>query len=161
MRDSEYSKLLTFKHQQGFLVPENNEARSLVDSLHHNEIVHFKEIKERNISFHRGYFKLIAYIWDWCTPKFKQQVPKKHFYNWLKVLLGEYSVVFEFKDGKTLMEYKSISFGRMSQKSFENYVRQQLPMIYEEVIHRMYDIDKASMIIENIEEEFKELLSRL
>jgi len=47
-------------------------------------------------------------------------VPSKYFYRWLQHLQGNYKVVFEFKDGTKLIEYESISFGRMSQKTFQD-----------------------------------------
>ncbi len=71
-------------------------------------------------------------------------------------MTGSYKVIFEFKDGTKFIEYQSIAFGRMSQKSFEEYVRNQLPFIYGEVIQVLYK-DKATSdrVILAIEDEYQ------
>ena len=95
------------------------------------------------------------------TLAFQNAVKRNNFYIFVKHIQAKYDVLFEFKDGTKMLQYHSISFGRMSQKTFENYVREQLPIIYEEVIHGLYDEDRANDIIENIENEFEIYLSKL
>ena len=71
-------------------------------------------------------------------------------------------VVDNLKDGTKFIEYRSISFGRMTQKTFEAYVREQLPFIYGEVIQVLYpDKETSDRIIAAIEDEFKKFLAKL
>jgi hypothetical protein len=89
------------------------------------------------------------------------EVPEKYFYKFLKIYEKEYKLIYEFKDGDKLIEVDSIAFGNMSQKRFENYVRDQLPKIYDRVIYRLFQLDEAAAIIENIEVEFEKYLNNL
>lgn len=149
---------MQFEHQQGLFKPVSTEAVNFASSLKHKEIVYFEEKKDRDLRFHRAYFALINYIYSWLPANFKIEVPEKDFYKWLKILLKQYSVIYTFKDGRQLIEIESISFGRMSQKTFVNYVRDQLPLIYENVIRALFSEEEANAIIEAIEIEFEKFL---
>lgn len=74
---------------------------------------------------------------------------------------GEFEEVFEFRDGKKMIEYKSISFGNMNQQQFKEYVSLQLPIIYEDLIMQIYKADQATLVIESIEKEYEKFLSKL
>ena len=63
------------------------------------------------------------------------------------------------KDQET--DLLKFSFGRMSQKSFEDYIREQLPWIYTEVIGVYFEGDILNGIIDTIEDEYKKFLSKL
>ena len=152
---------MQFEHQQGLFKPVSTEAVNFASSLRHKEIVYFEERKDRDLKFHAAYFALLNYIYSWLPANFKTEIPEVEFYKWLKVLLGNYTVIYTFKDGRQLIGIDSISFGRMSQKTFENYVREQLPLIYENVIYKLFPEDKAKAIIENIEIEFEKFLISL
>ena len=93
--------------------------------------------------------------------KFKDAVPKDKFYLWLKHLKGQYEVLFEFQDGTKLVEYESISFTKMDQIRFKEYVREQLPWIYTEVIGKQFEGAIYDGIIETIEEEYKKFMVKL
>ncbi len=161
MKDQDYTELPQFVKVYPNMTPVNRQAYDLLDLKGEGEIFYMKEVATRDLSFHRAYFLLINYIYDYLPKKFKNQVEREKFYKWLKHLKGEYKVLFEFKDGTKFIEYDSISFGRMDQTQFENYVREQLPFIYENVIYKMFDKDKYEMVIENIEDEFKKFLSKI
>lgn len=64
-------------------------------------------------------------------------------------------------DRTELIEYESISFGRMSEKKFEEYIRAQIPWIYSEVIGRFYQDDALDEKIKKIEEKFRKFFKRL
>ena len=60
-----------------------------------------------------------------------------------------------------MIEYHSVSFGKMSQKEFESYVSKQLPWIYENIIGAFFSSDTYSNIVATIEQEYKKFLSKL
>ena len=161
MNTDKYTTLMQFKHQQGLFKPVSTEAIEFTHSLKHDEIVYFEEKKDRDLIFHSSYFALLRYIYSWLPEKFKMEVPEKYFYKFLKIYEKEYKLIYEFKDGDKLIEVDSIAFGNMSQKRFENYVRDQLPKIYDRVIYRLFQLDEAAAIIENIEVEFEKYLNNL
>jgi len=104
---------------------------------------------------------LLAYIYDYLPNSFKKKVAKDKFYVFLKHLKGNYEVLFEFKDGSKMIEYESISFGRMSQKTFESFVRDQLPFIYENVLGAFFEGDIYDAVVKNIEMEYEKFLAQL
>lgn len=191
MKDSEYKDLYEFAIDNSGLVPANENADELLVQCVRGEVVTFKEVSDRQIAFHRAYFSLLGYIYDYMPNKFKVEIPKKIFYQFVKHLKRDYDIKYEFKDdekyhaildyclyvekieiskakriakkfGKIAMiEYESISFGRMDQKKFEAFVSKQLPFIYSHIIGKFFDGEKYDNIIYNIENDFKKLLGQL
>ena len=161
MTDSDYNNILEFANAGGGLLPANQMANDLIEQSSKGEIMSFLEVTARDLKFHRCYMSLLGFIYDYLPQKFQKKVPKKNFYQFVKHLKGDYDVVFTFSDGSQLVEYKSIAFGRMSQKTFEAYIRETLPYIYEKIIFKLFDEQIAKNIIETIEEEYKKFLSKL
>ena len=161
MTDKDYHKLMDFAYMGGGMIPVSQNAIELCEQSDKGEILSFYECTSRDLKFHSCYFSLLGFIYDYLPGSFKTKVKKDNFYKFLKHLKGEYEVLFEFTDGTKLVEYDSIAFGRMSQKTFENYIREQLPYIYENVVGKFFKGDIYNGIIETIEEEYKKFLSKL
>jgi hypothetical protein len=161
MKKSDYDKLTEWTNVGGGLVPYNDNAKELIEQSSRGEIFAFDNKTYRDLKFHRCYFSLLNFIYDYLPSKFKETIPESRFYYFLKHLKGEYEVIFTFKDGTTMVEYESISFGRMDQNRFKEYIREQLPWIYENVIGLYYKGDMYTGIIQTIEEEYKKFLSKL
>ena len=161
MKDSEYFKLIQLANVGGGFIPANDNANELLEQSHKGEILSFKEITARDIRFHRCYFALIRFIYDYLPLKFRKAVPEDKFYIFIKHLKGEYQVLFEFKDGTKMVEYESISFGNMSQKRFEAFIREQLPFIYENVLASFFEGQMYDGIVKTIEAEFERFLAKL
>lgn len=161
MKDKNFQELAQFVKVYPNIVPVNRQAYDLLDLKGEGEMLYMKEIAKRDLKFHRCYFALLNYIYSYLPDVFRNSVSEDKFYIWLKHLKKEYKVLFKFQDGTKLVEYDSISFGRMNQTQFEDYIRNQLPFIYENVIHPLYSNDKHKMVIDNIEDEFKKFLSKI
>ena len=161
MTDTTYNDLHEFVMQGSGWIPSNQNAIELMEQTSPGEVQLFKEVTGRDISFHRCYFKLLRYIWEFMPNKFKRKVQSAKFYLWLKHLKGQYDIAFEFADGTKLIEYHSVAFGKMSQMEFETHVREQLPFIFENVIGLAYSGNKYDDILYKIEEKFDSFLSQL
>jgi hypothetical protein len=161
MTDKDYDRLMEWVNVGGGLTPQNDNAIELLEQSTRGEILTFLEVTDRDLNFHRAYMSLLGFIYDYLPPNFKKAVKKNNFYRWLKHLKGQYQVLFEFQDGTKLVEYDSIAFGRMSQKSFESYIREQLPWIYSEVIGKFFTGKIYDGIIETIENEYQKFLAKL
>ena len=161
MTQGDYKKLLEFTYVGGGFIPYNEAAKEYTEQCVKGEVVSYKEATQRDISFHRCYFSLLNYIWKYLPKSFKNKIPESDFYKWLKHLKGEYEIKYTFKDGTKMVEYTSISFGRMSQKEFKDYVKNQLPYIYENVIGAFFEGDIYDGIIENIENEYERFMVKL
>jgi hypothetical protein len=163
MRDSDYERLVEFTNEgTGCLVPFNDKAHDLTDVSKKGEIITFLEMTDRSLSFHRCYFSLMNYIYDQLPNRFHQRIKQKHFYKYLKQLRGEFDIVVQYEH-IVIVEYYSISFTRMSQYQFENYIREILPWIYLKVIGKYYKVGgwRYNRKIESIESEYQKFLSKL
>lgn len=161
MKDKDFDKLIDLAYMGGGWIPVNDNANELSEQSVKGQIHSFIECTERDLKFHRCYMSLLGFIYDYLPEKFKKQVHKGDFYQWLKHLQGKYKVLYKFADGTTFVEYESIAFGKMSQERFKNYIREQLPFIYTNVIGEFYDGEIYDNIIATIEEEYSKFLSKL
>jgi hypothetical protein len=161
MNQKDYDRMIELVNVGGGWTPANTNAEELLDQCGKGEIITLLEVGARDLKFHRCYFSLLAFIYDYLPLSFKKAVPKNKFYLWLKHLKGEYNVIFTFKDGTKLIEYDSIAFGSMSQKRFETYIKEQLPWIYENVIGTYFQGEIYNGIINTIETEFAKYLAKL
>jgi len=157
----DYLELIELSWNGSFFLPANVPAEELSERCTRGEVLTFKEITARDLNFHKCYFSLLSFIYAYLPNKFKEAVPEKYFYLFLKHIKGEYKVMFKFRDGTQMVEYESISFGKMSQKAFEKYVADQMPWIYENVVHAMFDDDTAKKIIDVVEDEYQNFLTSL
>jgi hypothetical protein len=161
MQDKEFYKLTEWVNVGGGLTPHNSNAIELLEQSSRGEILMLKELTDRDIRFHRCYFSLLNFIYGYMPPAFKKKIKPEKFYQFLKHLKGEYDVVMKFSDGSQLIEYNSIALGKMSQKTFEEYIRNQLPYIYTNVLGKYFEGQMLDGIIATIEEEYKKFLSKL
>lgn len=191
MTDKDYDKLIIIKYTGGGLwQPSNEAAFDLASASKIGDVSYFKLMTARDLNFHRCYFKLLRFIYGYMPDSFKRAVSRDGFYLWLKHLKKDYSLSFSFRDdtkisdildfcidiglsadaassiaeryGKTeLLEYDSISFGNKSQEQFVEYVKTQLPWIYENVLRKYYKDEVLNDIINTIEEEFEKFLQKL
>lgn len=161
MKDKDFYKVVEMVNMGGGCIPHNQNAIELIEQSTKGEVLSFLEVTQRDIKFHRAYFSLLSFIYDYLPAKFQKAIPKAKFYLFVKHLKGEYEVLFKFKDGTQMVEYDSISFGNMSQKRFESYVRSQLPFVYENVLGEFFEGEMLNGIISTIEDEFVKFLSKL
>lgn len=161
MTDKSFHRIIELGNVGGGFIPANPNATELLEQSRKGEVLSFLEVTNRDLKFHRCYFSLLGFIYDYLPGTFKNKVSKDNFYLFIKHLKGEYKVLFEFKDGTKMVEYDSIAFGKMSQKTFESYIREQLPFIYTEVIGAFFEGEMYNGIIDTIEEEYQKFLSKL
>ena len=161
MKDKDYYNLVEMVNVGGGFLPHNYNATELCDQSRKGEVLTFREVTNRDLRFHRCYFSLLNFIYEYMPENFRQTIPEDKFYQWLKHLKKEYKVVFKFADGTIMVEYDSISFVKMSQKQFETFIREQLPYIYENVLGKYFEGEILNGIIATIEEEYKKFLAKL
>lgn len=161
MTDNDFNELIELSYAGGGWIPVNGKARELAEAQRRGEICYFKNMTPRDLKLHRCYFSLLNFIYGYLPNNFQKAVPEKNFYKWLKHLKGEYEILFQFNDGTVLVEYESISFGRMNNHKFKEYVKNQLPFIYENVIGKFFEGEMYDSIIETIEIEYEKFMSKL
>ena len=157
MKDTD--KILEFKVAHGSaLIPVSQDAIDNVQQSKHDTIKVYKDVTPRDLRFHKGFFAMMNYIYQWLPSSFKNAVPQDKFYIAVKELRGDYTIINI--GSKQVKEYTSISFAMMNNSTFEDYVRELLPFIYDDIIRPLMP-DTVDMVIDNIEHEFRKLLSKL
>jgi len=81
---------------------------------------------------------------------------QNQMYNFLKVVQGKYKFAIKFK-GKEFYTIDSISFGRMSDDKFNDFVNEQITIIYTELLIPL----GMEYLLEQAEQEFKGLFKKL
>lgn len=161
MKDTDYNDRIELVNVGGGWMPANEPAEELLISTAKGELTTFQEVSARDLKFHKCYMLLLSYIYDYMPVNFRRKISKGNFYKWLKHIKGEYKECYTFKDGTKLIEYTSISFAKMTQHKFKEYVSEQLPYIYENVIGACYEGEMYQSIINDIEEKFKFYFNQL
>lgn len=157
MKQEEFLKLLSFSvHKSQVLIPNQEETTEWIEQKKEKQ-VYFKEIQARDLGLHKAYFLILGYIYDRLNIDFKKSIPKKNFYNYLKMLSNEYTLIFKFKDGREFIEWKSISFSNMNQTEFRKYFNNQLSVIYEELLIPL----EQDYLMDEIAKEFESILDKL
>lgn len=163
MKDHEYERLSEWINEgTGALLPHNSLAQELADTAKAGEIITMREMTDRDLRFHRCWFSLLNFIYDQLPKRFHKKLQRKYFYKYLKQLRGEFDIVVQY-DNIVIVEYYSLSFAKMTQIQFKNYIREILPWIYVKVIGRYYKQDgwRYKRKIALIENEYLKFLSKL
>lgn len=137
MKTKDFDKLLEFQNVGGGMTPVNDKSEEMLDQTKRGDILTFLEVTERDLKFHKAFFGLLDYIYDYLPPSFQRKVRKKDFYKYIQVLQGNFEIAFTLTKGSNkimLVNYDSVAFGNMSQKRFESFVRGVLPFIYERIL---------------------------
>lgn len=157
MKDTEFKELLAFKVVNGVLYPINNKANDFVFQQENNE-VYMVNKTPRDTAFHACYFLFCNWLWQQMPTKFKlERCPdRSQMYNYIKVIQGKYKLSMKFK-GIEFYEFESISFGRMSDSKFNEFVNEQISVIYTELLIPL----GLEHLQEQAEKEFKGLFNKL
>ena len=97
------------------------------------------EIKiARNVDFHRKYFALISYAWEFLNEQETERFrTKENFRKYVEVAAGHCDVIFH----PSLQEYveipKSISFGKMDNAEFSNLYQRVKDVIFSIIGNRV------------------------
>jgi len=161
MKDTDYENIIEVVNVANGFVPYNEKAVELNEQTKSNDMLCFKEITPRDINFHRAWFSLLNFIYDYLPKEFTNVVSSGKFYLWLKHLKGQYKVLYSFQDGTKMVQYESISFSNMTDPRFKEYIKEQLPYIYENVIGKFFKGTQYDDIIETIEQEYMKFLIKL
>ena len=97
------------------------------------------EIKvARNVDFHRKYFALVAYAWEFLNEKetatFKS---KDNFRKYLEISAGHCDVIFHPRLQEFVEIPKSISFGKMDNTAFSELYERVKDVIFSIVGNRV------------------------
>ena len=161
MKQIDFLKLIEIARVDNGFIPANSNAIKIHENLQEGEIAVFKTANSRDLKFHQNYFVFLNFIYDLLPQKFKKEVKKKNFYIFLKYAKNEIEILFTFKNGLQIIQPISISFSNFDELQFRNYIKDQLPFIYSEIIDKLFNEHEAKDVIELIENEFEKFFGVL
>ena len=105
----------------GFM-PFNDEARDFAAKCKLGEVVELKGVRVRNEKYHRLFFAILRLISDNSNP----HISEKAALHFAKIASGTGEVVTDSR-GETHFVPGSISFAKMDQAGFEQFVQSAIP----------------------------------
>jgi len=132
------------KQPNGTLMPAYDSDRELMSKIKIGAPVKLKLTRARNYKFHRKYFALVNFAFDYWEPTkiedaeskwLRHVTPEKNLDRFradLTILAGHHNAFFRV-DGSTRIEAKSISFGSMSEDEFEKLYSATIDVILKHI----------------------------
>lgn len=133
-------KTYVFYRNGDALMPADEQAKALVDSLAQGQGVTVSVRRSRNLAYHRRFFALLRLAFDYWEPgdafMFRGQKVAKDFERFREevlILAGHYRPVFRI-DGSVRLEAKSISFSSMDETEFRSVYRSVFDVLWNRIL---------------------------
>ena len=133
------------KLPNGSLVPASDADKELLDKIKSGQIVTLIYSRMRNYQFHKKWWALVSFAFDYWEPPeiepdpekkwMKSVTPEKsmeRFRKDLTIMAGYYDATYRV-DGSVRIEAKSISFGSMSEDEFEKLYSATVDVVLKHV----------------------------
>jgi hypothetical protein len=103
----------------------------------------------RNVDFHRKYFALISYAWEFLNEQETERFrTKENFRKYVEVAAGHCDVIFHPR----LQEYveipKSISFGKMDNAEFSDLYKRVKDVIFSLIGNRVSEQEFERLLLD-------------
>ena len=124
-----------FIKMNGVLYPASEGDREILTKIKSGEPVRMTLKRVRNYQFHKKWWALVNFAYDYWEPP-ENQVGEKNLDRFRKditILAGFYEQSIRL-DGETRTEAKSISFGSMSEDDFEILYSKTIDVILKYVL---------------------------
>ena len=103
----------------------------------------------RNVDFHRKYFALISYAWEFLneqeTATFKS---KDTFRKYLEISAGHCEVIYHPRLQEFVEIPKSISFGKMDNTAFDGLYRRVKDVIFSIIGERVSEVECERLLLD-------------
>ena len=103
----------------------------------------------RNVEFHRKYFALIAYAWEFLNEKEIQTFKSKdNFRKYLEVAAGHCEVIYHPRLQEFVEIPKSISFGSMDNTTFSDLYKRVKDVIFSIIGGRVSEKEFERLLLD-------------
>lgn len=103
----------------------------------------------RNVEFHRKYFALIAYAWEFLNEKEIQTFKNKdNFRKYLEVAAGHCEVIYHPRLQEFVEIPKSISFGSMDNTTFSDLYKRVKDVIFSIIGGRVSEKEFERLLLD-------------
>ena len=101
----------------------------------------------RNVDFHRKYFALISYAWEFLNEQETERFrTKENFRKYVEVAAGHCDVIFHPRLQEYIEIPKSISFGKMDNAKFSDLYKRVRDVIFSIIGNRVTQ-DQFEMLL--------------
>jgi len=131
------------KSPSGVLTPASDADKAEIDKLRSGQAVRVKFTRVRNLKFHRKWFALARFAYDYWEPTVKVKEARRalafeaernfdRFRKDLIILAGYYEAFYRI-DGTVRVEAKSIAFENMSEEEFEKLFSATIDVVLKHI----------------------------
>lgn len=120
-----------------YLIPAWDEDKEIFNKLSQGEIVEAKTLSQRNLQFHRKYFKLLQIAVSNMPEHLEKYYPTVDILR--QAIMFEIGAFETFTDlqGNIYRKAKSITFDKMEQEEFERIYRDTLDILLKYIFKDM------------------------
>ena len=135
----------------GALYPASENDQELLKKIKSGEPTKVKLTRVRNYEFHKKYFALLNFAYDYWEPA--TECAEKNFDRFRKdcIILAGFHDSYVRLDGSTRIEPKSVSFASMSEDEFEDLYTKTIDVIVKYVL-KNYSGDMLRSVMEQVED---------
>ena len=102
----------------------------------------------RNVEFHRKYFAMVAYAWEFLTEKEVETFKtKENFRKYLEISAGHCEVIYHPRLQEFVEVPKSISFGSMDNAAFSDLYERVKDVIFSIIGGRVSETEFERLLI--------------
>ena len=141
-------RLLVVNTPRG-LVPFGDDDYDQKKKLKVGEAYNVEVKVARNVEFHRKYFAMIAYAWEYLNEKEIQTFKSKdNFRKYLEVAAGHCEVIYHPRLQEFVEIPKSISFGSMDNASFSDLYKRVKDVIFSIIGARVSEKEFERLLLD-------------
>lgn len=154
-------EIFVVKMPNGALAPASPDSQEALEQFRDGQELRVRITRTRNLAFHRKWFALVHFAYDYWEPPELQEDPEKRwqkkvrpqrnfdrFRKDLTILAGFYESFIRL-DGSIRIEAKSIAFASMDEDEFEKLYSATIDVILEHVTPQ-YSEEEVRSVVEQI-----------
>ena len=132
------------------IIPVDDCGVDYVKKLKPGEIIKVTPVKPRNLKFHRKFFSMINFAFDYWQPpqaEWKGIAAVKSievFREQVTILAGYRDVTFNL-DGSVKVKAKSISFAKMTEEEFESLYKAVFNVLWTHVMSKVENFTEQEL----------------
>lgn len=103
----------------------------------------------RNIDFHRKYFAMISYSWEFLNEQESERFKtKENFRKYLEIAAGHCEIIYHPKLQEFVEIPKSISFGSMDNTSFNDLYKRVKEVVFSIIGSRVSEAEFERLLLD-------------
>ena len=141
-------KLMVINTPRGF-VPYGDDDYEEKQKLKLGETYSVEIKVVRNLDFHRKYFALISYAWEFLTESETETFKtKENFRKYLEISAGHCEVIYHPRLQEFVEIPKSISFGKMDNTAFDELYKRVKDVIFSIIGERVSEAEFERLLLD-------------